>query len=188
MKYKFTKVIIPILLIALGFTSRLLPHPANFAPIGAIALFAGMYLPKKWAIVLPLAVMFVSDIFIGFYSWQIMLAVYASFALVSVIGLVVRNNNHASSAGKKILNVFNGTLLGSILFFLITNGAVWMFGTMYIHNLSGLMQSYISAIPFFRNSLFGDLFYVGLMVGGFEALSFRASRVKATTRNPFPVN
>ena len=62
-------IIISILLIILGFATRLLPHPANFAPITAIALFAGIYLPKRWAIILPLIAMFISDIFIGFYTW-----------------------------------------------------------------------------------------------------------------------
>ena len=152
---------IPLLLILLGFAARLLPHPANFAPIGAIALFGGLYLLKRWAIVLPILAMFVSDIFIGFYSWQIMLAVYTSFVLMGMIGLLVKNN-------KSVANVVGGTILGSALFFLITNGAVWQFGTMYTHNLAGLLQSYFMALPFFKNSLLGDLFYVGVMIGGFE--------------------
>ena len=78
------KLLIPLLLIALGFIARLLPHPANFAPIGAIALFSGLYLPKRWAIILPLAIMLISDIFVGFYAWQIMLAVYLSFVLAGL--------------------------------------------------------------------------------------------------------
>ncbi len=161
MKNSLTKIIIPALLITLGFISRLLPHPANFAPIGAIALFGGLYLPKKWALILPLAVMFVSDLFIGFYSWQIMSAVYASFVLMGIIGFLIRNK-------KSFSKVLGGTILGSVLFFIITNAAVWMFGTMYTHDFSGLIQSYFMALPFFKNSLLGDLFYVGVMVGGFE--------------------
>lgn len=155
------KYLIPILLIILGFAARLLPHPANFAPIGAIALFGGLYLPKKWAIILPLVAMFIGDIFIGFYSWQIMLSVYASFALMGLIGLLVRKN-------KKFSTVVGGTLLGSILFFLITNATVVFFGAMYAHNFSGLMQSYFMALPFFKNSLLGDIFYVAVLAGGYE--------------------
>ncbi len=176
------KYLIPILLIILGFATRFLPHPANFTAIGAIALFGGIYLPKKWAIILPLIAMFVSDIFIGFYSWQIMLSVYAGFALMGLIGLLVRNN-------KKFSTVLGGTILGSILFFLITNAAVWQFGTMYTPNFSGLMQSYFMALPFFKNSLLGDLFYVGVMVGGLEALSFlnkfKETRNKQIINNKF---
>jgi len=150
-----------LLLIILGISCRFLPHPANFAPIGAIALFGALYLPKKWALILPIAAIFISDIFIGFYSLPIMLAVYASFALMGIIGLIVRKN-------KKFHTILGGTVLGSILFFLITNAGVWAFGTMYTHNLSGLFSSYYMALPFFRNSLLGDLFYVGVLVGGFE--------------------
>lgn len=168
------KYIIPILLIILGFVARLLPHPANFAPVGAIALFGGLYLPKKWAIILPLIAMFVSDIFIGFYTWQIMLSVYAGFALMGLIGLIVRKN-------KAFATVIGGTLLGSILFFLITNAAVWQFGTMYAHNFSGLIQSYFMALPFFKNSLFGDLFYVGVMVGGFEIYQITKNKKQIAT-------
>ncbi len=157
----FSKILIPLLLVILGIIARFLPHPANFAPIGAIALFGGLYLPKRWAIILPLLAMFISDIFIGFYAWQIMTSVYIGFVLMGLIGLVVRKN-------KKFHTVLGGTLLGSILFFLITNWAVWEFGTMYVHNFSGLIQSYIMALPFFRNSLLGDVFYVGVLVGGFE--------------------
>jgi len=163
------KKMIPVLLIILGFSARLLPHPANFVPIGAIALFSGIYLPKRFTIILPLIAMLVSDIFIGFYSWQIMLAVYLSFTLMTLIGLWVRNN-------KKFSTVLGGTVLGSISFFLITNAAVWMFGTMYTHNFSGLLQSYTMAIPFFKNSLLGDLFYTGLMVGGFELVKLLVNK------------
>lgn len=169
MRNKLPNLIIPALLILLGLTARLLPHPPNFAPIGAIAIFGGIYLPKRWAILAPLAAMFVSDIFIGFYAWQIMASVYLSFALTGVIGLIVKQK-------KTLARVVGGTLLGSILFFLITNIAVWAFGAMYPQNLAGLMESYTMAIPFFRNSLLGDLFYVGILVGSAEVLLLTRSR------------
>lgn len=165
-------LIIAALLIMLGFAARLLPHPANFAPIGAVALFGGMYLTKRYAVILPLIAMLISDIFIGFYTWQIMASVYISFALTGLIGLWVRKN-------KKLSTIIGGTVLGSILFFLITNFAVWAFGAMYAHNFSGLMQSYIMAIPFFRDSLLGDLFYVGLLVGTYEAIGYFLQKKKA---------
>lgn len=152
-----------ILLILVGFTTRLLPHPANFAPIGALALFGGLYLPKKWALILPLATMFVSDLIIGTYAWQIMVSVYGSFTLVAVIGLYVKNH-------KNFDTILGGTVIGSILFFLITNAAVWGFGTMYDHTIAGLGQSYYMALPFFKNSLLGDLFYTGVFVGAAETV------------------
>ena len=155
-----------LLLLILGVVTRFLPHPANFTAIGAIALFGGLYLPKKWAILAPLAIMLTSDIFIGFYSIQIMTSVYLGFVIIGLIGLKVRKN-------KKFSTVLGGTLLGSILFFLLTNLAVWMFGTMYTHNLSGLMQSYYMAIPFFKNSLMANLIYTGILVGSYEFILYK---------------
>jgi len=149
------------LLIILGVATRLLPHPANFTPLAAIALFGGMYLEKKWAILVPLIAIFASDFFIGFYSWPIMLSVYAGFAVAGLIGITLREN-------KKFHTILGGTLLGSMIFFALTNFAVWAFGTMYAHNLPGLLQCYYMAIPFFKNSLIGDLFYTGVLVGGME--------------------
>lgn len=162
------------ILIALGMAARFLPHPANFAPIGAIAIFSGLYLPKKLAFSLPLAAMFFSDLFIGFYAWPIMLSVYVGFVIMGAIGLVVRKN-------KKLSTILGGTILGSLIFYLVTNGAVWAFGSLYPPTLAGLTQSYYMAIPFFRNSLLGDLFYTGVLVGAYEvslALVYREKKVK----------
>ena len=80
------------LLILLGLISRLLPHPANFAPIAAIALFSGIYLPKKWALTIPLAAMALGDIVLGSYHWQVMVTVYFAFIVTTFIGIKVGNN------------------------------------------------------------------------------------------------
>jgi hypothetical protein len=167
------------ILISLGIAARFLPHPANFAPIGAIAIFSGIYLPKKWALALPLAAMFFSDIFIGFYSWPIMLSVYGGLVIMGLIGLAVRQN-------KKLSTVLGGTILGSLIFYLLTNFSVWAFGSLYVHNLAGLAQSYIMAIPFFRNSLLGDLFYTGILAGAYEvclALVYRENKIDSLAKN-----
>ncbi|MFA6306489.1 MAG: DUF6580 family putative transport protein [Patescibacteria group bacterium] len=164
-----------LVLIILGIAARFLPHPANFAPIGAIAIFSGLYLPKKWALILPLAAMFFSDLFIGFYGWPIMLSVYSSFTVMGLIGLLVRRN-------KKLSTVLGGTILGSVIFYLMTNGAVWAFGSLYPQTAAGLLQSYYMAVPFFRNSLLGDLFYTGALVGACEfslALLYKEKKVTA---------
>ena len=176
------KILIPFLLILLGTTTRLLPHPPNFAPIAAIAIFGGIYLPKRFAILAPLAAMFLSDLVIGFYAWPIMFSVYLSFALSGLIGLWIRGQTTPPLAGgpaqggTNIRRIIGGTLLSSILFFLITNWAVWAFGMMYPHNLLGLLESYTLALPFFRNSLLGDFFYVGLLIGGYELVRHRLSQ------------
>ncbi len=140
---------------------RLLPHAPNFAPIAAMALFGGTYLNKKYALLVPLSAMIVSDFFIGFYDLKLEFAVWGSFLLIGFIGLWLKKH-------KNISNIIGATLCGSVLFFIITNFAVWAFSPWYSHNFSGLAQCYILAIPFFRSTLFGDLFYVGVMFGVYE--------------------
>lgn len=147
-------------LISLAALSRLLPHPPNVAPITALALFGGVYLDKKHTFIVPIAAMIIADFFIGFHSE--MLWVYASFAGIGLIGLWLRKHQGVGST------IF-ATLGGSILFFIVTNFGVWMSNYfMYPHNLTGLLQCYTAAIPFFRNTMIGDLFYVGAMFGLFE--------------------
>lgn len=150
-----------ILLIIVAVSMRLLDHPVNFTPLGALAFFTALYLPRRYAIVLPIFALCISDIFIGFYAWQMMCAVYGSFIIVALIALYVKKH-------KSFAYILGGTVLGSILFFLITNMAVWIFGTIYTHDFGGLLQSYYMAIPFFRNSLLGDLFYTSIFVGTME--------------------
>lgn len=169
MKTKYTPYIVGALIL-LGFAARLLPHPANVAPIGAIALFGGLYLPKRFAILAPLAGLLLSDAIIGFYSIPMMVSVYGSFIIMGLFGLWARKK-------KNVARVVGGTLMGSIAFFLVTNAAVWLFGTMYSPSLSGLMQSYTMALPFFRNSLIGDFFFVGVLVGGYESAVLLISRL-----------
>ncbi len=163
---KHSETILLFLFLAVfGFCARLLPHPANIAPIAALALFGALYLPKRVSIVLPLFAMVTSDFFIGFYQWQIMLSVYASFITIGCIGLFIRNK-------KNFFTIGASTLSGSILFFLITNAAVWEFSSMYPKTFQGLIESYTMALPFFRNTLLGDIFYSTLLIGGFELVGY----------------
>ena len=162
-KFNYWELILGITLVLVGAATRLLPHPANFVPLGAIAIFSGLFLPRKLALWLPLAALLVSDLFIGFYMWEVMLTVYASFLLTTFV---------ATKIDHKFAPILGTTLAGAIFFFLTTNAAVWAFGTMYTHDLTGLSQSYIQALPFFRNSLLGDLFFTGILVGSYQALRF----------------
>lgn len=162
------------LLAILAIATRFVPHPANFTAIGAIALFSGLYLNKKQALALPLIAMFVSDIFIGFYSPYIMASVYLGFAITVLLGQYLKNKI-------KFGNIALGAISGSAIFFLLTNTAVWAFGTMYAHDLSGLLQSYYLAIPFWRNELLGDLFYSGVLIGGYEMIKSLASEINTAT-------
>lgn len=149
---------IALVLIVLGALLRLLPHAPNFAPVGAIALFGGALLSRRLALTVPMAAMLASDLIIGFYEPVVMGSVYASFLLIVLIGRWV---------GRRIgpLRVLGGALAGSVAFFLVTNAAVWAFGHGYARDAAGWLQSYINALPFFRNTLLSDLLYSGAFFG-----------------------
>ncbi|MFH0852578.1 MAG: DUF6580 family putative transport protein [bacterium] len=166
---KKTKIIIAALIILLAAASRLVKHPFNFAPIAAMSLFAGCYLGKKWGVILPLAAMFVSDFFIGFYDWQVMLSVYISLALAFVIGWFL-------SKHLKWYNVGFASLLSSVAFFIVTNFAVWAFFSWYPHTFAGLISCFTLALPFFRNTLAGDLVYSAIFFGAYELILYLAAR------------
>lgn len=139
--------------IVMAVVLRLIPHLPNVTPVTAMALFGGAYFSNRYAaMVLPLIVMILSDIFLGF-SW-ITFFVYASLITVSSIGLFY----------KKIS--FKTILMGSLSFFIITNFGVWLLG--YPKTWTGLAECYTLALPFFRNSLIGDFVYSGLLLYGYQ--------------------
>ena len=137
-------------LILVAALLRLVPHLPNFTPIGAMALFGGMYLEKKYAFVLPLVALFLSDLILGFHAT--MPFVYGSFILSGIIGMWIKKNR----TGRR--TVF-GILLSSVLFFLITNFGVWLASGLYERSPQGLIEAFVMALPFFRNTIFGDLLY-----------------------------
>ena len=149
--------------ILLAAASRLLPHPPNFTPIGAIALFGGAHLRERWlAFIVPLAAMALSDLVIGWH--RLVPLVYGSFALTVVIGMWLRDR-------KSVWPITAAAALASsVLFFVLTNFGVWAFGAMYPKTLPGLVATYVAAIPFFRNTVAGDLFYTAVLFGGFGSL------------------
>jgi len=160
-RYMFTlskkeKVLFSFVLIAA--LTRLVPHPPNFAPITAMSLFAGAYFTRKQlAFIVPLLAMLISDLFLGFYTISIF--VYLSFALITWMG---QQKNRVTP---KLV------LLGSVLFFLISNLGVWLL--YYPKTIDGLLTCFTLAIPFFATSLMGDIFYSIILVFGFSAVSKR---------------
>ena len=137
---------------------RLLPHPSNFEPIGALALFAGAHLEKRRAFLIPLLAMLLSDAVIGFHT-QLPL-VYGAFALIACMGLSLKGRVTASA-------VTVSAFAASLLFFALTNFGVWAFDSLYPHTMTGLIACYVAALPFFANSVAGTLFYSALLFGGF---------------------
>jgi hypothetical protein len=145
-------------LLVFGVAMRLLPHPANLAPVGAIALFGGAVLPRKYAWWLPVAIMAMSDIFIGLYNGFIF--TWLGFALVGLYGMTLHNKNNW-------LRIPLGALGSSVIFFIVSNFGAWAQGQLYTYSLSGLASCYAMALPFFRNTFLGDLAYSGLLFGAY---------------------
>jgi len=146
-------------LVIVGVALRVMPHPWNFAPIGAIALFGGAKFERRsLAIGVPLLTMLIGDAFIGFHS--LMPVIYATYALIAVIGMLLRDRQTIPAVG-------GGVLLSSTIFYLTTNFAVWAMGTTYAKTAAGLAACYIAAIPFFGNTLASDALYSAIFFGIF---------------------
>ncbi len=163
----------PTIFIVLAVILRLVPHIPNVAPIAGMALFGGAYLNKKYAILVPLAAMALSDIFLGFNASSPM--VYASFVIIGLIGLWVRKH-------KQVGTVIGASLLSSTIFYLLTNFNFWYATPLYPKTFSGMLEAYVMALPFFRNTIAGDLFYTGVLFGSYEFISRVVSGKKLSFR------
>lgn len=169
----------PLLLIGmivLAALSRLLPHPPNFSPVEAIALFGGAYFAKRSvALWVPLAAMFLSDLALGvvnggIYSEYFLSAgfglVYLCIAVSTVVGFALRGRVTP-------VRVAGYSLAGSTLFFVVTNFGVWLGSTLYPPTVAGLVATYVAGIPFFQNTVLGTLFYSVLLFGSFALVRQR---------------
>ncbi len=153
------RTLLALVLILLAAALRIAPHPWNFTPVGAMALFSGAVLKdRRLAFLFPLLALFLGDIFIGFHKLVPM--VYASFFISVAIGLWLRDR-------RTIPRISLATLLGATQFFLVTNFAVWWLLNSYPKTASGLAACYFAGIPFFWNTLAGDVVYSALLFGGF---------------------
>lgn len=158
--------------------SRLLPHAYNFTPLGAIALFGMAYFKeKKWALIIPLIALWVSDLFLNntryaeFYegfAWFSggALFIYGAFVMIAILGYYLL---------KKVTfgRVLGGAVGASVIFFIVSNFGVWISSPMYPLTLEGFIACYVAAIPFFHYTLAGDLIYSGVLFGSFEYLMNR---------------
>lgn len=180
------------LIIILAISTRFIPHMPNFAPITALAIFSATQLGWKKSLGLTFAVRFISDIFLGFFAWPLMLAVYVSHLAGVLFGLWVRKSqNSIPSASEESLDGSNSkskgiplpigrdrdgmqrwtkiifsSLSASVLFFLVTNFA-FLYAE-YPHNFSGIMLAYTNGLPFLRGTVVGDLGYIAALFGVFE--------------------
>ena len=153
--------------------SRLLPHPPNATAVGAMALFGGAYFIQRWqSLVLPLVAMWISDLVLNNIIYKAYnptftlfteggAFIYGSIALMVVLGWVMLKK-------VKTVNVMAASLVGSTLFFLITNAGAWMGSTIYPQTGGGLLTAYVAGLPFLINTVAGDLMWCAVLFGGFE--------------------
>jgi hypothetical protein len=171
-------------LIVLAALTRLLPHPPNFSPVEAIALFGGAYFAARgWALLVPLVAMFASDLALGLVNGGIyfdyfasagFVLVYACIALSTALGFGLRGRVN----GARVLGY---SLIGSVLFFAVTNFGAWLGSPAYPQNAAGLAAAYVAGIPFFQWTVLGTLFYAALLFGGFALLRRQVPALRAQT-------
>jgi len=153
-------MLVILFLIIFTIITRIIPHPPNFTPLIAVALFSGVYFKKRFSFLIPLSIYIISDLILGvsdvsLFCWIIIVFIY-------FLGVLLEKNY-------SFLNSLLFSFLSSILFFLITNFGVWLMGW-YPQNWQGLMQCYIAALPFFRNTLISAILYTAVLIGGHEFL------------------
>jgi hypothetical protein len=171
-----SRIVALLFAILLAATLRLVPHPPNFTPIGAMALFSGAYLGRRgMAFAAPLGAMVLSDVVLGFYSgfW----ITYVAVALIVVVGWLTLTR-------VSVLRVGGAAIASSVLFFVVSNFGTWASSGMYPHTFAGLSACYVAAIPFFRNTIAGDLFYATLLFGGFRVAELLLPSVRAGQVQP----
>ena len=162
------KLLLIIGFILLGILTRIIPHPPNFTALGAIALFGGAFIyDKKIAFTMPVFIMILSDFILGY---NISLSVYLSFLIMVFIGLYLQKKQNS-------LRIINAALIGSLVFFFITNFSVFLTSSLYPKSIIGLLECYTLAIPFFINTLAGNITYSLIMFYGYNAIYKRVITV-----------
>jgi len=157
-----------ISLIIIGILLRFIPHTANFTPVAAIAIFAGVYLNKKQAMLVPFLLMVFSDIFLGMHN--VVIFTWGSFVLVTLLGFWAKKH-------KTFKTIFSTSVASSVLFYLITNFGVWIMGW-YPLTTKGLLDCYILGLPFLRTFSIATLVYTAVFFGVYELIARRVRDTK----------
>ena len=166
----FNYLVILAVLIVLGVSGRLLPHPPNFTPMAAIALFAGfIFLKRYMAVIAVVVTMLLTDYFaFGYLSAEWFASKSMWVVYLALLFPVVFKNFLQKKLG--LFRVAGAALASSTVFFIATNFAVWAFSPMYEKTLEGLVLCYTMAIPFFQNTVAGDLIWSGVIFGTYFLL------------------
>jgi len=178
-----------VVVVCIAIATRLIPHYPNFTALGAAALFGGAFLSRRYAFLIPVIVLFVSDLilnntiyateFPGNYNGFVVfepttLWTYGALLVIVLIGSKLIRKN-------KVLPVAGTSLLASTLFFLVTNFAVWVHSAIYAKTFSGLLAAYVAGLPFFGNTVAGDLCFVTVFFGGLAVVKAFAPRLLKQT-------
>lgn len=162
---------IALILIMVAALTRLLPHPPNFTPLGAIGLFGAAYLQRRWlAWIVPFAALFLTDLLINnviysayftSFAWITSWYIYAAIGLVVLLGYGILRNRVSPQ------RVVMASLGASVVFFLVSNFSTWAQTTLYPKTAGGLLSCYAAGLPFFGNTLIGDLLFSAVLFGGY---------------------
>ncbi len=169
-----------VAMVSIAIVSRLIPHYPNFTAVGAVALFGGAYLSRRWAFVVPLLALFLSDLVLNNFIYSEFMSgftlftpdgwwLYGAFALVILLGMGLL---------KKVTpGRFLGAATGAaVIFFAVTNFGVWLSSPMYPKTGAGLIACYTAAIPFFWNTLMGNLAFGSVLFGVYEYILSRQAK------------
>jgi hypothetical protein len=164
---------LPALLVALCVVLRVVPHPPNFAPVGASAVFAGRTMKPWTAALLVVAAMLAGDAVLALvHGYPFVSAetpfVYAGFLAQVALGRWLRGRKGGA---------LSGAALGAVAFFVLSNAGVWVTSAMYTHDGAGLVTCFVEAIPFFPATLLGDVLWIAILSLAYRPLAKRlASR------------
>ena len=156
-------------LLLIGVLSRLFFHIPNFTPVLAIALFGGVYLKKNQALYMPVLLLGLTDIFLGWHTT--IPFTWFSIVLISAIGFWLKQH-------KNFKNIFAASIVSSLVFFIITNLGVWLVGGLYTLDFNGLATCFVAAIPFFKSCLISILVYTFILFGAYELIALRVRNTK----------
>lgn len=145
---------------------RLVPHPWNLTPIAGIALFGGAHFrDRRLAFGIPLAAMLASDAALalavhGSGAFRGAPFVYAAFVLTACLGRLLAARRSAAA-------VAGASVAAALLFYVISNLGVWLLWGLYPMTAQGLVACYVTALPYLRNAVAGNLLYAAVLLGGF---------------------
>lgn len=150
------------LIIITAAALRMLPHPENVTPIGALALFSGAYLHRQVLWLVPLAALLLGDLYYGLYNAVVMISVYLGFIASTAVGRTLLRKDPGSG------RIAVGVIAGALAFWTISNFGNWLaFGP---GGASGLLQTYIVGLPYLLKSLMGDAMYALVLFGGYRLI------------------